>query len=72
MEPVGITNASASNARNKSASVNAITTDSTVSRPKPSGLLTMSPGRGGEGVSGPAGAVASRGAAAAWDGWLGR
>ena len=71
MEPVGITKASASNARNKSASVNAITTDSTVSRPKPSGLLTMSPGRGGLDAAGAAGLVASD-VAAARGGWLGR
>jgi hypothetical protein len=32
IEPVGITNASASNVRNKNASTNAITIDSTVSR----------------------------------------
>ena len=42
MEPVGITKASASNARNRRASVKAITRDSTVSRPKPSGARTTS------------------------------
>ena len=42
MEPVGITKASASNARNRRASVKAITRDSTVSLPKPSGPRTTS------------------------------
>src|SRR5262245_41978140 len=38
MEPVGITNASASNVRNRNASPNATTIDSTVRRGRPGGL----------------------------------
>ena len=49
IDPVGITKASASKARNRSASVKATTTDSTVSRPHPSGPRTESLGRGPEG-----------------------
>jgi hypothetical protein len=46
IDPVGMTNASASNARKSSASVKAMTIASTVSRWKMSGSRTTSPGRG--------------------------